>query len=279
MGNCERSHQQFIKWICLGILPVLLLWDFQNGALALTADEENTIGVYEKVAPSVVNITTAACDPEFFFCAIPTESGSGSGVILREDGAIVTNYHVISNAQSIQVTLSNGRQKKGEIVASSPGDDLAIIRIEPGESLLKPIAFGDSDHLEVGEKVLAIGNPFGLGQTLSVGVVSMTGRNIRNDGIVLRNLIQISAAINPGNSGGALVNSMGELVGMSTAILSPTGSSVGIGFAIPVNRIRRVVPGLLNVWGRPLGWLIAVLLVYWILRRIYASGRRNVPLR
>jgi putative serine protease PepD len=269
MENCRFSFHAFFKSLCLGIFNVLLAWTLPVGAAALTSGEQNTITVYEKVAPSIVNITTAVCEQEFFFCSIPTGSNSGSGIVLKEDGTIVTNYHVVSDAQRIQVTLSDGRQKKAEIVASSPREDLAIIRTESVESPLKPIVFGDSDRLEVGEKVLAIGNPFGLGQTLSLGVVSMTGRNIRNDGMILRNLIQTSAAINPGNSGGALVNSAGELVGMNTAILSPTGTNVGIGFAIPANRIKHVVPNLLNVWGKWLGWIIAILLVYWMFRRIY----------
>lgn len=239
---------------------------------SLTANEENTIRVYETVAPSVVNITTSACGPEFFFCSIPAESGSGSGIILEEEGIIVTNYHVIAHAEFIQITLSDGRQKRGELIASSVEDDMAILRIDPKGSALKAIVLGDSEQIEVGEKILAIGNPFGLGQTLSTGVVSMTGRSIRNGGTVLRDLIQISAAINPGNSGGALVNSKGELVGMNTAILSPTGANVGIGFAIPVNRIKAVAPGLMNQWGRWVGWILAGLLVYWVFRRVYRAG-------
>lgn len=234
----------------------------------LTADEEATIWLYESVAPSVVNITTSACDPEFFFCSAPTESGSGSGIVLKEEGIIVTNRHVVANAEFIQVTLSDGRKKRGDVVASSVRDDMAIVRIDPGDSPLKPITLGDSEQLQVGEKVLAIGNPFGIGQTLSAGVVSMTGRSIRSGGLVLKDLIQTSAAINPGNSGGALVNSKGELIGMNTAILSPTGTNVGIGFAIPVNRIKSVTPGLMNRWGTWLGWLLAGLIAYWCVRRI-----------
>jgi putative serine protease PepD len=159
-----------------------------------------------------------------------------------------------------------------EVVAASTGDDVAILRIDPKGFPLKSITLGDSDQLRVGERILAIGNPFGLGQTLSVGVVSMTGRNIRNNGLVLRDLIQLSAAINPGNSGGALVNSEGKLVGMNTAILSPTGTSVGIGFAIPANRIKKVATSLMSAWERWLGWILAFVLVCWMLRRICRAG-------
>ncbi|NTV41717.1 MAG: trypsin-like serine protease [Syntrophobacteraceae bacterium] len=272
MGNRVDWNRHTRGGTCLAVLLFLLFGQLSGSASALTKDETVTIGVYEEVASSVVNITTAACDPEFFFCSVPEGSGSGSGIILMEDGTIVTNHHVVANARSIQVVLSDGRRKEAKIVASSPENDMAIIRIDPAGAPLKPVVLGDSDRLQVGEKVLAIGNPFGLGQTLSVGVVSMTGRSIRDGGIVFRNLIQISAAINPGNSGGALVNSGGQLVGMNTAILSPTGSSVGIGFAIPVNSIKRVAPGLMNAWGRWLGWAIAAALVIWILRRIYRTG-------
>lgn len=257
-------------WLaCLVSLPV---GGRPGTAYCLTPDELVTIGVYERVASSVVNITTASCDPEFFFCSVPAEAGSASGIILMEDGTIVTNHHVVANAESIQVVLSDGSRKQATLVASSPENDMAIIRIDAAGAHLKPMVLGDSDQVRVGEKVLAIGNPFGLGQTLSVGVVSMTDRSIRNGGMVLENLIQISAAVNPGNSGGALVNSEGQLVGMNTVILSPTGSNVGIGFAIPVNSIKRIAPGLVNAWGRWLGWMIAAALTTWILRRIYRSS-------
>lgn len=271
MGHWVDRNRPWRGRIWLACLAWLVAGGWSPGAFGLTRDELVTIGVYEQVASSVVNITTAPCDPEFFFCSIPAEAVSGSGIILREDGTIVTNHHVVANADSIQVILADGRRKQATLVASSPENDMAIIRIDAAGAHLTPMVLGDSDRLRVGEKVLAIGNPFGLGQTLSVGVVSMTDRSIRNGGMVLRNLIQISAAINPGNSGGALVNSEGQLVGMNTVVLSPTGSNVGIGFAIPVNSIKRVAPGLMHAWGRWLGWMIAAALVIWILRRIYRT--------
>lgn len=235
---------------------------------ALTGDELNTISIYKKVSVSVVNITTTVIEYDFFFRPLPT-AGSGSGIILKDDGTIITNYHVVAEAKRMQVTLADGSRWDAEVVGTSSYDDLAAIRINAEGHSLRAIELGDSDNIEVGEKVLAIGNPFGLGQTLTVGIVSMLGRNIKDNGRVLKDLIQTDASINPGNSGGALVNSKGELVGINTAILSPTGSSVGIGFAIPVNRVKQVAPGLIYTWGKWLGWLLAILLVYWILRKIY----------
>ncbi len=257
-----------------GLLPLFLLLlpgillPFSEGR-ALTPDEISTIQAYEKVAPSVVNITTELCESEFFYCAIPVRTGSGSGVVLREDGLIVTNSHVVSGAQNIWVALSDGRRLNARIVASAPDEDLAVIKIDPGGTPLKTIAFGDSDDLKVGERVLAIGNPFGLGQTLTVGSVSMKERSIKDEGRTIRGLIQTDAPINPGNSGGALVNSRGELVGICTAILSPTGASIRIGFALPVNRVKHVVPGLMHPWPRIVGWVLAAVLVVLFLRRIY----------
>jgi putative serine protease PepD len=245
------------------------------GAEALLEEESNNIAVFEKVSPSVVNITKAACEPEFYTCPIPSDFSSGSGIIVDIQGTIVTTYHVIANAQAIQVTLADGRRLPGELIGSSQRHDLAVIRVEMDGTPLTAITMGNSANLKGGEKVLAIGNPFGLGQSLSVGIVSMTGRNIRSGNQVLRDLIQTDASINPGNSGGALVDSKGELVGMNTVILSPTGSNVGIGFAIPVNYIKEAVPGLTNSWQRWSRWTLATILIYWLLRRIYntAHGR------
>ncbi len=250
----------------------LLLWltsGHVQGALALTTAEENTIAAYEKVAPSVVNITTMECDPEFFWCATPLDSGSGSGVVLSADGLIVTNNHVVSNAKKISVALSDGRRLDAHVLASAVAEDFAVLKVDPGEKPLRAISLGNSDRLKIGERVLAVGNPFGLGQTLTVGIVSMTNRTVKDGGKILRDLIQTDASINPGNSGGALVNSDGELVGICTAILSPTGSSVRIGFAIPVNRMKEVVPTLINPWPRIVGWGVAALLLTLFLKRIY----------
>jgi putative serine protease PepD len=246
-----------------------------SNAWGLTAEEISTIEAYEKVAPSVVNITTEACEIEFFFCAVPSVTGSGSGVVLNKNGLIITNRHVVSGARNIRVALSDGRRLDAKIMASDSNVDLAIIKVDPGERPLKAIELGDSEGLRVGQKVLAVGNPFGLGQTLTSGIVSMTGRTIMDEGKVFRDLIQTDAPINPGNSGGALINLDGKLVGLCTAILSPTGSSIRIGFALPVSRIKTVVPGLINPWHKITGWVLAILLAAWLLRMIYRKQSRQ----
>lgn len=252
-------------------LVILLFWWVGGGvcpARALTPEEENTTSVYEKVADSIVNITSTSVQYGFFFLTVPA-AGSGSGIILKEDGTIVTNYHVVGGAQRIEVTLVDGTHWEAKLIGAAPERDLAVIRIDAEDRPLKPVVLGDSDKLEIGQKVLAIGNPFGLGHTLTSGTVSMLGRNIRHEGRFLQDLIQTDASINPGNSGGALVNSGGELVGINTAIFSTTGGSIGIGFAIPVNHVRKIVPSLTHTWGRWVGWILALLLMYRIFRRIY----------
>ncbi len=261
--------------VAISILLVCIAAACCGDASALTEDEIITIQAYEKVAPSVVNITTRICETEFFFCAVPSITGSGSGVVLREDGLIITNNHVVTGAQNIRVVLSDGRRLDARTTASDPNDDLAVIKVDPGDKPLKAITLGDSDKLKIGEKVLAVGNPFGLGQTLTSGIVSMTGRTIKDDGQVLRNLIQTDAPINPGNSGGALINLDGELVGLCTAILSPTGASIRIGFALPVNRIKSVAPELMRPWHRITGWILALLLAAWFIKRIYRKQSRQ----
>lgn len=269
MSNlCRNKGKPSRISLFLIVISLALLWH-PNAGSCLTDEERNTVEVYERVAPSVVNITTEACEPDYFMCVVP-ETASGSGIVLSEDGIIVTNHHVIAQARNIQVSLGSGRQYKAEVIGSASQHDVAVLRIDTGDKPVPPVVLGNSDEVQVGEKVLAIGNPFGLGQTLTVGTVSMTGRDIRHGGVILRGLIQTDASINPGNSGGALVNSKGELIGMNTIILSPTGSSVGIGFSIPVNQIRKVTPGIIHAWGRWVGWALAILIVAWTLRRIYA---------
>lgn len=260
-----RKFVRLASFLAIFVFSILCGFDI---ASAYTVDELNTISVYERVADSVVNITTERCEPESFFCIVPPATGSGSGVVLGADGTIVTSYHLISKAQYIEVALADGRHLPGEVVGSSPEDDLAIIRVNPGNLPLREIVLGHSRSVRVGEKVLAIGNPFGLGQTLTVGVVSMVDRSIKRDGAVLKNVIQVSASINPGNTGGALVSSSGDLIGMNTALLSTTGGSVGIGFAVPVDRIKEVTPGLVYNYAKLLGWVAGALLLFLIARKI-----------
>jgi len=213
---------------------------------ALTEDERNNVGVYEKVADGVVNITSTAMQLDFFFNAFPTQ-GSGSGSIIDTKGHILTNHHVVADAQKLEVTLADGSKWPAKLVGSDPDNDLAVIKIDAPREKLKIISMGDSRNLRVGQKVLAIGNPFGLQRTLTTGIISSLGRTIRSAvGTLIEDVIQTDAAINPGNSGGPLLNSDGEIIGINSAIISPSGGNVGIGFAIPVNTAKRVVPELLT---------------------------------
>jgi S1-C subfamily serine protease len=223
-----------------------------NAALAqeldLLPDEENTIEVFEEVAPSVVWITSTARQLNWFSMeATEIPQGSGSGFLWDSNGSVVTNYHVIANADSLSVTLSDGSNYKATIVGSEPNKDIAVLRISAPKSKLKAVTVGSSDRLIVGQKVLAIGNPFGLDQTLTVGIVSALGRQIRSPSQrTIENVIQTDAAINPGNSGGPLLDSHGRVIGVNTAIISPSGAYAGIGFAVPINAVKSIVPQLIE---------------------------------
>ena len=247
-----------------------------TSASAFTAQEIATMKAYEEVAPAVVNITTRLCEPGYFFCAVPKMKGSGSGVVLRRDGLIITNYHVVYGARDIEVTVSGRERLKARIIASDPDYDLTVIKVNVGKKPLRAIRLGNSDALRTGQRVLAVGNPFGLGETLTAGVVSMTKRTVKDKEKVLIDLIQTDAAINPGNSGGALIDLSGRLVGLCTAIMSPTGASVRIGFATPVNRIKKVAPGLMNPWPRTAGLISFVLLAAIAFRSLFSKRRRVV---
>jgi S1-C subfamily serine protease len=228
------------------IILVLLISFWNTNTFSITEDEKNNIAVYEKVADGVVNVTSTAIQMDFFFNAFPTQ-GSGSGSIIDVKGHILTNHHVVANAQKLEVTLADGSKWPAKLIGSDPDNDLAVIKIEAPKEKLKVIPMGDSKSLRIGQKVLAIGNPFGLQRTLTTGIISSLGRTIRSEiGTLIEDVIQTDAAINPGNSGGPLLNSEGEIVGINSAIISPTGGSVGIGFAIPVNTAKRVVPELIT---------------------------------
>ncbi len=214
----------------------------------LDADERSTIKLFRRASPSVVNITLLAVQRDFFsrnMYQIP--EGTGSGIIWDETGHIVTNFHVIQSSEVAQVTLADHSTWKARRVGVAPDKDLAVLRIEAPKSRLKPTLIGTSDDLQVGQKVYAIGNPFGLDQTLTTGIISALGREIESvTRRPIQGVIQTDAAINPGNSGGPLLDSSGRLVGVNTAIFSPSGTSVGIGFAIPVNTVNRIVPQLIR---------------------------------
>jgi len=214
----------------------------------LTAEEEHNIQLFEQAAPSVCFITTSSIRRNYYnrnVQEIPT--GSGSGFVWDRDGHIVTNFHVIQNADKATVTLSDGTTYEARTIGTAPEKDLAVLKIEAPREKLRPIPIGGSRNLRVGQSVYAIGNPFGLDQTLTTGVVSALGREINSvAGIPIKDVIQSDAAINPGNSGGPLLNSSGRLIGVNTAIYSPSGASAGIGFSIPVDVVAWVVPDLIQ---------------------------------
>jgi putative serine protease PepD len=242
------SGKQFItKGLFVSLLILILFITFLSvgQAFSITEDEKNNIAVYEKVADGVVNVTSTAIQMDFFFNAFPTQ-GSGSGSIIDVKGHILTNHHVVANAQKLEVTLGDGSKWPAKLIGSDPDNDLAVIKIGALKEKLKIISMGDSKSLRIGQKVLAIGNPFGLQRTLTTGIISSLGRTIRSEvGTLIEDVIQTDAAINPGNSGGPLLNSEGEIVGVNSAIISPTGGNVGIGFAIPVNTAKKIVPELI----------------------------------
>ena len=202
--------------------------------------------IYEQLSPSVVNITTIEVSYDFFF--EPTrEEGTGSGSILDKNGYILTNHHVIDNADYIQVTLTDKLKYKAEVVGFDEVDDLAVIRIQAPKEQLTPIPMGTSKDLKVGQIVYAIGNPFGLNRTMTNGIISSLGRTIKSKaGFLIDNVIQTDAAINPGNSGGPLIDSGGRLIGINTSIFTTSGGSIGIGFAVPVDTARRVIADLIQ---------------------------------
>lgn len=219
----------------------------------LDVEEQLVTRVYERVGASVVNITSRTITFDFFLRPIPQE-GTGSGFVFDTAGHIVTNYHVIEGAEEVQVTLADGTSMPAKVVGADPPNDLAVLRIDVAPERLNPVPLGRVDTLRVGQRVIAIGNPFGLERTLTTGVISALGRIIENNAF-LGEVIQTDAAINPGNSGGPLLNSRGELIGVNTAIFSPSGASAGIGFAIPVSTVKRVVPLLITEGHYPHPWL------------------------
>ena len=214
----------------------------------LAADEQATIELFRNASPSVVYITSIAVRRGLFNLNIyEIPQGTGSGFIWDRQGRVVTNYHVISDANRIEVTLSDHSTWKGVLVGAAPDLDIAVLQISAPETKLRPIVIGESDLLQVGQKVFAIGNPFGLDQTLTTGVVSALNREITAvTGRTIHGLIQTDAAINPGNSGGPLLDSAGRLIGVNTAIYSPSGASAGVGFAVPVSEVNHVVPQIIR---------------------------------
>lgn len=215
---------------------------------SLSPEELSTIAVFEKAAQSVVYITNTAVRRDLWSLnTFEVPQGSGSGFIWNRKGHIVTNYHVIYGADSIQVVLDDQSTHDARIIGVDPDHDLAVLQISGATDTLKPVDLGSSHNLQVGQRVLAIGNPFGLDHTLTTGVVSALGRSIKSiTNRTIEGVIQTDAAINPGNSGGPLLNSAGQLIGVNTQIVSPSGAFAGIGFAVPVDIVKRVVPQLIQ---------------------------------
>jgi S1-C subfamily serine protease len=213
-----------------------------------TPDEQVNIWVYEQVNRSVVNITTKGYQGDrVLLFEVPSE-GEGSGMVIDREGHILTNFHVVDGARQMQVTLYDGNTYDARLVGQDPATDVAVIKVDAPAGSLYPVTFGNSTQLRVGQRVFAIGNPFGLERTLTTGVIASLNRSLpsRRSGRSLKSIIQIDAAINPGNSGGPLLDSHARLIGMNTAIASKTGESAGVGFAIPVATIARIVPQLLR---------------------------------
>ncbi len=217
----------------------------------LDVEEQLIINLYERVGPSVVHITARVYQLSFFYGPLPSE-GTGSGFVLDREGHIVTNFHVVEGAESIEVKLSDDTTVPAAVVGLDPPNDLAVLRIDVPPGILRPLELGEASELRVGQRAIAIGNPFGLDRTLTVGVISALGRPLEIAGDTLFSVIQTDAAINPGNSGGPLLDTRGRLIGVNTAVRQ---DAQGIGFAVPVSTVQRVVPVLIEQGRYPHPWL------------------------
>ena len=266
MTTCQSVDQflRRLRWLTIAVIAVIFVWHALSWAdraflkesaapRAVTArgdlatDEKSTIELFERSRDAVVYISTSERVLDFWSRNILTiPRGTGSGFIWDDAGHVVTNYHVIAGAAEARIKLSDGKEYKASLVGTSPMHDLAVLRIGDGPKR-KPLPLGTSHDLRVGQKTFAIGNPFGLDWTLTTGIVSALDRSLTEEsGSVIEHLIQTDAAVNPGNSGGPLLDSAGRLIGVNTAIYSPSGGSAGVGFAVPVDTVNRVVPQLIR---------------------------------
>src|SRR5246500_3688527 len=213
---------------------------------ALTDEEAINVKVYREVSPAVANVLTKATEYDFFMDPVPVE-GAGSGFVIDERGYILTNFHVVQEAQSIEVVLGDQSRYPAKFIGADQRNDVALVKIDPKGKKIVTLSLGDSTSLQVGQKVLAIGNPFGFQSTLTTGVVSALGRTVQTSQTTfIDEAIQTDAAINRGNSGGPLINSHGEVIGINSAIYTPTGTTAGIGFAIPINTAKRIAQDLIT---------------------------------
>jgi len=266
MSMIEDSHRSGLRTLLTvtSLLAVSLVTHAQSPTSAsasapravtqrgpLSEEEQRTVSIFENARSSVVYITTVDYVRDFWSRNVMrVPRGTGSGFFWDNQGHIVTNYHVIRGSREAQVSLADQRTFRASFVGGSPEFDLAVLRIEVPNDAPRPLPLGSSNDLKVGQSVYAIGNPFGLDYTLTTGIISALDRSIDNDrGGVIEHLIQTDAAINPGNSGGPLIDSAGRMIGINTAIFSPSGASAGVGFAVPVDTVNRVVPRLIS-YGR-----------------------------
>ena len=272
------------------IFGAVFSWMLLNGAApakagvestlaSRTEEEQRTITVYKRTSEAVVFITTISlqADPNDFFMEVQPKEGTGSGLVIDgEKGIILTNLHVIQDAQKIEISLADGKSYAARLLGFDREYDIAVLQLKNPPKDLVSLDFSDSSKVEIGQRVLAIGNPFGLGRSLTTGIVSSLDRSVKSPtGTVMRGLIQTDAAINPGNSGGPLLDADGRVIGINTAILSQSGDSAGIGFAVPINQIRRVLPELIQTGKvlRPkLGWMLVDTNQGPMIRRIITGG-------
>jgi len=240
----------------------------------LGADERASIEVFKRISPSVTYITNKRFQRDYFsFNVMEIPQGTGSGFLWDNKGHIVTNFHVVYEADEIEVRMRDGKSYDADVVGADPDHDLVVLQINATNLNISPVMIGNSNDLQVGQKVLAIGNPFGLDSTLTTGVISALGRTIQSmTKRYIHDVIQTDAAINPGNSGGPLLDSFGRLIGVNTAIISPSGTYSGVGFAVPVDTVNRIVTKLINHGkvGRP-GFGISLIPEH-IMSRIGAEG-------
>ncbi|MCK5684518.1 trypsin-like peptidase domain-containing protein [bacterium] len=263
----NKSRGTFLKFMNFIVLFILIFFVFdyvihlgekkktvdyqipevKTRTVTVTNDEKNSIDIYKNSVPGVVNITSTALAMDYYYNVVP-HSGSGSGFIIDAvKGIVLTNYHVVRDAKYLEVTLKNGKKSEALLLGADAAYDIAVLQLIKIPEKLNALELGDSSNLLIGQKVLAIGNPFGLDGTLTTGVISSLNRSLKSVGnIIMEGIIQTDAAINPGNSGGPLLDSSGRVIGINTAIFSPSGGSVGIGFTIPINRIKTIVPDLVS---------------------------------
>jgi S1-C subfamily serine protease len=261
----RASTSLWYLWLALAVVLGLVVWSLGGRSWRhrtdpdavpraitprgdLAADEQSTIALFRNASPSVVYITTLTVKRDVFSLNLfEIPRGTGSGFVWDQDGHIITNFHVLQGASGARVTLADNSTWDARLVGVAPDQDLAVLSIKAPQHRLKPIPIGTSADLQVGQKVFAIGNPFGLDQTLTTGIISALGREIAAaTGRTISGVIQTDAAINPGNSGGPLLDSASRLIGVNTAIYSPSGSSAGIGFAVPMDTVNRIVPQLIR---------------------------------